>query len=68
MEKAHDRVLPWLVKYKVSLTKVGEWISRARIAIYSITWCWVIQSVPKMISTLSKPKIRSVVLKTLLPN
>jgi hypothetical protein len=68
IENTQDRVLPWLGKYKASSPKVGEWISRALAAISSRTWCWVIQSIPKMMSTLCRPKIRSVVLKTLLPN
>jgi hypothetical protein len=68
MEKAHDLVFPWLGRYKVSSPKVGEWISRALAATSSNTWCWVIQLVPKMKSMFSSPKIRSVVLKVLLPN
>jgi hypothetical protein len=39
-----------------------------RFASSSTTWCWVIQSVPNMISTLSIPKMRRVVLHTLLPS
>jgi hypothetical protein len=68
MEKAHDQVIPWLGKHRVSFPQVGEWTFRARATTSCKTWCWVIQSVPKMMSTLSRPKITSVVLKVLLPN
>jgi hypothetical protein len=51
----------------MSSPQVGECISRARAAISSRTWCWVIQSVPKIMSTVSSPRIMRLVLNNLVP-
>jgi hypothetical protein len=36
---AHDRVVSWLDRYNVRSLKVGEWISRALVAISNTTRC-----------------------------
>jgi hypothetical protein len=52
----------------VSSPQIGECISMALVATSIKAWCHVYQSVPKMMSTLSNPMIRRVVLNMLLPN
>jgi hypothetical protein len=68
MVRAQEWVQPWLGRYKVSSPQLGECISMALAATSIKAWCRVNQSVPKMMSTLSNPMIRRVVLNMLLPN
>jgi hypothetical protein len=68
MVRAQEWVQPWLGRYKVSSLQIGECISMALATTSIKGWCRVNQRVPKMMSTLSNPMIRRVVLNMLLPN